>query len=215
MMLERLYYAVLTRSLIELRDNPERLERLFYSFGLDQTEVRSIREWFLAAQPSVNQAYPRHGVSKFPGVFIVLEEEKEQQKFLDDSGGIFSLEEAEASNLLELAGVEVKSSIYQFVHHLLIVADNPDKCLYLYQIIRYFLTRQRDELENLGLLHSQFSGGDAAPNPDYLPETFFVRRLTIRALAQVQAYNEAERYAPLSSNFTTTVAVTPDPVFGG
>ena len=209
MMLERLYYTVLVQGFAELKANPLRLERFFASLGLEQTEVRSIRDWFTAAAPSVNQAYPRHGVSKFPGVFIVLEEESEQQKFLDDSAGFLSLAEAEEADALEMTGVEIKSSIYQYKHHLLIVADNPDKCLYLYHIVRYIMTRQRDELERHGVLYSQFSGGDATPDPDYLPETFFVRHLSIRALAQAQVLDESELFAPINSLYTVNVTAVP------
>lgn len=198
MMLERLYFAVLRQGLDELRANPLRVERFFASMGLARDEVRSIRTWFETANPSVNQAYPRHGASRFPGVFIVLDEETEQQKFLNDSGGFITEEEALLAQYPELVGNEVKTSIYQYRHHLLVVADNPDKCLYLYHIVRYILTRQRDELERLGVLHSQFSGADAVPDPNYLPETFFVRRLSIRALAQAQVVSEAERFLPLS-----------------
>lgn len=200
MMLERLYFSAISQGLAELRANPLRLERFFAALGLSQTEVRSIRAWFEAAEPSVNQAYPRHGISKIPGVFIVLDEEGEQQKYLDDSAGYLSAEEAVEGGFAELAGVEIKSSIYQYKHHILIVTDNPDKCLYLYHIVRYILTKQRDELERHGLLYTQFSGGDASPDPDYLPETFFIRRLTIRAMAQAQVIDEldGEPFAPIS-----------------
>lgn len=199
MMIERLYFTVLQQGFAELRANPLRIERFFLSLGLSRDEVRSIRAWFESANPSVNQAYPRHGASRFPGVFIVLEEENEQQKFLNDSAGFLTPEEAFEDNLPELVGVEIKSSIYHYKHHLLVVADNPDKCLYLYHITRYVLTRQRDELERYGLLYSQFSGADAAPDPNYLPETFFVRRLTVRCLAQAQVVNETERFMPISA----------------
>jgi hypothetical protein len=199
MMIERLYFTVLKQGFAELRANPLRIERFFSSLGLSKDEVRSIRAWFEASDPSVNQAYPRHGASRFPGVFIVLEEENEQQKFLNDSAGFLTPEEVFAENIPELVGMEIKSSIYQYKHHLLIVADNPDKCLYLYHITRYVLTRQRDELERYGLLYSQFSGADAAPDPNYLPETFFVRRLTVRAMAQAQVVNESERFMPISA----------------
>lgn len=211
MMLERLYFSAISQGLAELRANPLRIEKFFASLGLAQTEIRSIRTWFEVAEPSVNQAYPRHGISKFPGIFIVLDEEGEQQKFLDDSAGFLTSDEAEAMGALELAGVEIKSSLYQYKHHLLIVADNPDKCLYLYHIVRYILTKQRDELERHGLLYSQFSGGDAAPDPDYLPETFFVRRLTIKAMAQAQVMHEldGESFAPINL-ITSSVTLIED-----
>ena len=211
MMIERLYFTAVEQGFRVLRANPTRIERFFAAQGLSQTEIRSIRDWFEAASPSVNQAYPRHGVSKLPGVFIVLDEEGEQQKFLDDSAGYLSMEEAMLDGMPELAGVEIKSSLYQYKHHLLIVADNPDKCLYLYHIVRYILTKQRDELERHGLLFSQFSGGDAAPDPDYLPETFFVRRLTIKAMAQAQVLGETdgEPFPPITE-FSLSVGT-----FGG
>ena len=199
MMIERLYFTTLVRGMSELRANPLRLERFFLSQGLELSEVRSIREWFDAAQPSVNQAFPRHGVSRFPGVFIVLDEESEQQKFLDDSAGNLTMSEALDLGYADLVGVDVKSSIYQYKHHLLIVADNPDKCLYLYHIVRYLMMRHRDELERGGLLYTHYSGSDAYPDADYLPETFFVRRFSIRALAQSQAYNESARLGLVSS----------------
>jgi hypothetical protein len=199
MMIERLYFTALTEGFAQLRLNPLRLEHFFLTLGLSREEVRSIRSWFEAANPSVNQAYPRHGSSRFPGVFIVLDEEVEQQKFLDDSGGLITTDEAFLDQVPELVGYEIKTSVYQYKHHLLIVADNPDKCLYLYQIVRYVLTRQRDNLERQGILHSQFSGADAAPDPNYLPETFFVRRLSIRALAQAQVVSEDERLLPLTA----------------
>jgi hypothetical protein len=199
MMIERLYFNVLSQGFAQLRLHPLRIERFFLAQGLLRDEVRSIRAWFEAANPSVNQAYPRHGASRFPGVFIVLDEEQEQQKFLNDSAGVLGPDNLDVITYPELLGMEVKSSIYQYKHHLLVVADNPDKCLYLYHLSRYILTRYRDDLEANGILFSQFSGADAAPDPNYLPETFFVRRLTIRAMAAAHVVNEDERFLPLTA----------------
>lgn len=204
MMLERLFFRVIQQGFEELRANPHRLERFLQLLGLTMTEIRSIRAWFETSNPSVNQAYPRHGASRFPGVFIVLEGEDEEQKFLDDSGGFISEDEAVYIGQPELANVQIRTSLFRYHHHILVVADNPDKCLYLYHITRYILSKQRDELERHGVLHFVMTAADALPDPNYLPETFFIRRLSTKVLAQAQVYDEGASFAPISQ-----VSVTP------
>jgi hypothetical protein len=194
MMLERAYYTTIAQGFQDIRDRPQLLEHFFLSMGLAREEVRSIRNWFISAEPSVNHAFPRHGASKFPGVFIVLESEDERQKVLDDFGGLVSFDDAIAENYPELGGAEIRTSFYEYRFNLFIVADNPDKCLYLFQLVRYILTAQHKELQKFGVLVSNITGSDLAPNPEYLPETFFIRRMIVKITAQAPVYEPPPRF---------------------
>lgn len=191
-MIERSIYTALTTGIAWLAAKPRRVYTLFKRLGLSDTEAAGVQTWFTAHVPNVIHSYPRIGETKFPAICIVLGDESESTKFLDDSGGIINAEDAETLGSLGLVGAEITTSISSFEYHLLVIANEPDMTIYLYQIVRNILMQQRAFLKSdAGLLDQAMSGADLVPDPRYMPDHLFVRRLTLKCLAETPFIGEA------------------------
>ena len=63
---------------------------------------------------------------------------------------------------------------------ILIYAQHPDICVAHYRIARYVLNVGRKYLINHNLQDPQLSGAELAPDPRYIPDQLYVRRLTLQ-----------------------------------
>jgi hypothetical protein len=177
-MLERLIYTVLQDSIATYVRDRDLIERLFIQRGLDAAEAQKIRDLFQRLPPDVIHNYPRED-SRFPLFAIVLGDEAETTKFLDDSGGLLTEEEAVALNEAGLAGSIVRTSIYTPEFHIYTVTDAPDTTIYYYHILKNILSIRRGFFKAHGVLDTRFGGTDLVPELRYLPAYLFFRRLTM------------------------------------
>lgn len=197
-MLERLIYRILDAGRAHVNDNPDFIVEYFCDQGLSETEARSIRDYWLrqtrfyrrtldnegyesVTGVNIVHQYPRNSEQpQFPCWAIVLEREREggdRERFLGDEIDDV-LDEGEG--LLSFNG-----SIEEKQYAIYVYAENPDVCIYYYELLTFFLKRARDvfkETEEDGggrVLDTAFSGNDMGPDPRFQPEYLFVRRFGI------------------------------------
>lgn len=189
-MIERLIFTALTNGITDLQSNLPKLERFFVErHCLSTTEVARIKQYFRDKPPDVIHNYPRKDAT-FPLYCVVLGNENESTKFLDDTAGFLSAEEALLLEEAGLTGTEIKTSIYTHTHHVMVYTEHPDVTIWYYELAKYFLVRQRDFFKDQGLLDTLFSGQDMAPNAGYAPEWLFVRRLTMSSQSELAVFDD-------------------------
>lgn len=193
-MLERTIFDVLAAGREEATVNSEFLVQFFCSIGLSEAEAEEIRT-FWDSRTIANQAdpdspfkgvdiihqYPRGPNPVFPCWSIVLMNEAEgsdkTDRFLGDEGDDVFDDDGNFEGACT-------SSIWKSTYAVYVYAQNPDLCIYYYELARFFLTRGRQFLKSESggrVLDTAFSGADMAPDPRYDPENMFVRRFMIEA----------------------------------
>lgn len=222
MMLERLIYRILDAGRQHINDNPDFIVEYFCDQGLSENEARSIRDYWLRQNRffrrtldnenfesvggvNIVHQYPRNSEQpQFPCWAIVLENEREggdKERFLgDEIDDVFDDEEG----LLSFGG-----SIEQKQYAIYVYAENPDVCIYYYELLTFFMKRARDvfkETEDDGggrVLDTHFSGNDMGPDPRYQPEYMFIRRLGIemKVLEAIRKSAQEERGSRLGGAF--------------
>lgn len=177
-MIERLIFTALEQAIVAVNSDPQAIVRFFRSRGLTDVEADKIKETWQKDPPTVIHNYPRSD-SSFPLFAVVLGNEYEAIKALDDFGGFIDAETAELLQNAALQGTVLNSSIYDHQHHVMVYTEHPDVTIYYYQLAKFFLTRERDFFKENGLLDMALSGNDMKPDPGYAPEWLFVRKLTM------------------------------------
>jgi hypothetical protein len=192
-MLERIIFTALKEGIAELVADPGEVKRLFAKLkGLSKAEADKIADFLRRLPPDVIHNYPRED-STFPLYAIVLDDESETQKFLDDFGSVVDDEEAALFGDAALEGAFKRTSIFTSKYNIWVVAqESPDIAIAYYQIAKYILGRKRSFFKELGILDTHFAGGDVAPNMNYLPAYLFVRRLTMTCQFEEPVFEEPE-----------------------
>jgi len=189
---ERLIFAALIAGIKLLQSDLKKLEVFFIEhLCLTQAEATKARTYFTNNPPAVVHNYPRQD-STFPLYAVVLGNEKQMTKFLDDTAGFVSIEEAVLLQQMVAEGTEIKSSIYEHQHHIVTYTEHPDVTIWYYEIAKYILTRELDTFKAQGLLDIGWSGQDMSPDSGYAPEWLFVRRLTMSSQREQQVYDERQ-----------------------
>lgn len=151
-----------------------------------QEEALEVQEAFVERPPSVIIQYPRED-SQFPLWAIILGNEHESQRVLDDFSGF-------ATNVPPRLGVSesaiVRSAVWEHSYDIWTVTDNPDLTAAYYQIAKMLVMRQRDALRALGVLTSDMQGRDLRPDETYLPAWLFARTLVFSGAKQQKAFDE-------------------------
>lgn len=198
MMIERLIYSILHGGVADLIENPDDFHTLFQHVGgLAEEEIEVIREYFTTNPPSVIHNYPRQNVT-FPLYAIVLKEERDTMRFLDESGGVLDVEDAEELYGDEsYAGREHLVSIFRHSFLILTMTKHPDVALYYYYIAKLLLSRARNVLVDNGCFGIEMGGADLRPDPAYGPEHIFVRGLQISVQRPFAALLPATTPRPL------------------
>jgi hypothetical protein len=188
-MIERLIYTALQDGITELKNDPQRLE-LFFSrrAELSDAEIASIKTKFLAKPPEIIHNYPRSD-SPFPVFAIVLGNEDESQKFLDDFGGVVGSDELEGLSG-DFLGSEERSSIYRHTYNVLIYTENADVTMWYYELVKYFMVRKRKFFKSKGVLTSRFGGTDLKPDGGLVPEFLFVRQFSMSCQSELTIYDD-------------------------
>lgn len=186
-MIERILFQAIQNGIDAYTANPVDIEQLFTnaelpnpSFGLSLAEAQKIRAYWENTDdvqhhgaPQVQHGYP-HGDSNFPGYFITLVSENEETHFLGDETGQL-LDDPGAANY----GAPIQGSIWKHQFTILVIAQHPDITLYYYQLLKSILVGQDGFLKGCGLIHLHYSGGDLAPDKNWMPAGFYARRFTV------------------------------------
>jgi len=170
-MIERYLYAALQSGLAEIKSNNSILEDLFSDlYELIPTEVAGIKTWFNAQTPKVIHNYSRMD-QEMPIYSIVLDSESEDESVIGDSAGI--IEDPDDPNF----GADCDTAIWKHQYSIMCISEHPDVTLYMYEIAKSILLAALPQLVDVGLFEGSLSGQDLAPDPRYVPEHLFVRRL--------------------------------------
>jgi hypothetical protein len=169
-MIERFLYTTLKDGIQAMLDDLAILDDLFVDlYELEQSEVDKIKEVFTEDPPGVIHSYARTETS-IPVFSIVLESENESEHFLGDDAGM--IDDPEDPDF----GADCKSTIWDHKYQILCYTEHPDLTLYYYEMAKsIFLTA---DLSSYGLFMTHLSGADLMPDPRYIPEHLFVRRLS-------------------------------------
>jgi len=185
--IERIIYQAIQNGIDLFTAQPSRIEDLFTNaainnptFDVEAAEAARIRAYWentadLANQgPAVVQhGYP-HADSEFPGFFITLTSENEDTQFMGREVGQFLDDTSDPDY-----GSPILGSIWKHQYTVLVITQHIDFTLYYYQMLKSFFIAQDQFLKSCGLLHLSYSGGDLAPDKNWVPSGFFVRRFTV------------------------------------
>lgn len=146
--------------------------RRFFSWFFDNTtqgnkDLDSFLGSFIKRPPQAQLGYARSGAD-LPVWAIVLSDEEETEAFLGDFIG-----EDGVSNDYEGAFFEAVYTVFTYAEH-------PDMAQIYYQLSKAIVTAGRGFLLSCGALEISLSGGELAPDVNYMPENMFVRALRVR-----------------------------------
>lgn len=199
-MIERLIYTAmrtgLTRTLAEPRFLRRHLQHSYGPRGVTDAEIDKLLTAFKVVfgdakhkRPIIHQ-YARTGM-RFPLWAIVLGAEEDSQLYLGGLTG--EVEYPKGAEKAEPdAGVRVFGASQSHTFHVFAYADHPDLALLMYYASRLFIRRAMMAFVRAELSAVRLSGGDLAPDLEFLPEGLFVRRLTIQCSSQEEAIGDLD-----------------------
>ena len=191
-MIERLIIRALRKGIDDLLAEPGRIATFFRcTLDLTEEEAEKVVELFASRTPTVQFQYPRKD-PVFPLYAVVLAGEEEiSPRALDDFGGFTDMVDPTAVSL-GLIGDDyiVRTSIFRGTYHVITYSEHPDLTLYLYELAKHILIRERDYFKENGALDTALSGRDMGPDAKYGPEWVFVRRLEFQMSRQFNVYDD-------------------------
>lgn len=171
-MIQRFIYNVLNDGVSQVTEDPTIIEQLFDEvYGLSETEIEAIKTHWQAKPPTVKHGYAPRDV-EVPVYSIILENETEALTYLGNEAG--QIEDPEHPDFR----ADIKSSIWQHNYGILIYTEHPDVTSYYYEIAKSILLAGNAYFTEQGLFEIDVSGADLAPDPRYIPEHLFARRIT-------------------------------------
>lgn len=188
-MFERALAQILKDHVPEFLADEPRVRAFFEGhMRLAEAEIDAIIAYFDAHPIDVIHEYPRNVDSGFPLIAVVLGNERETQNYTGDFAGMLTAEEAEELGDPTLVGADITGAVWTHTVHLWVCVDqNPDMCLFLYQIVKYVMSAARirahdEDADRVTLIDSSLtnvtlSGTTLSPNEQYLPANIFVRIL--------------------------------------
>ncbi len=118
---------------------------------------------------------------------IILGNEAESEHFLNnDAPQITDPEDPDF-------GADVKSTVWDHSYHILVYAEHPDVTSYYYAIAKSIILSSFGFFEDRGLFDIRLSGQDLAPDPRYMPEHAFARRLVFTCDRQFRQVDRASK----------------------
>lgn len=174
--IERLLVALLRAEVERFRTEPELLRKFFaHMFDplIGETEREEFVTNFTRLPPEVVLGYPRTS-TQFPCFAVILQEDAEDQNFIGDFVGETEDDEEDAIDYMEYAGVLCTNSYGIYIY-----AQHPDVCLYLYYFAKMIVFGAKPLFLANGMTDVSISGGEVAPDEQYLPDNMFMRTLTV------------------------------------
>jgi len=173
-MIQRAIYNALKLGFEGLAAEPEALEDIFgeRGYGLAATEIEAIKTVLDSDPVNITHGYARSD-QKFPLVAIILASDDDDEHWLGDVAG--QIDDEEDPDF----GADLLSSTWKHVFDLLIYAEHPDVTLYVYEIVKSIILTSEPQFADAGVFFRHLSGRDLAPDPRYVPEHLFVRKLAL------------------------------------
>lgn len=168
LMVERILKRLLEAAIKTLKDNPKEANRFFghfFDISVGSAERDQFVQAFLREPPRVVLGYARSG-AELPCYSIVMTSEEEAESFLGDYVG----EDDEYEYLG--ADFDATYAIYTYASH-------PDMAQVLYQLSKAIVHAGKGLLFSEGALSVAISGGELAPDENYMPENMYVRILRV------------------------------------
>jgi hypothetical protein len=170
----RVIFHILTEGFELLREDEATVDRIFRRYSFEEREA--IKTNLRDAPPSVIHGYARKG-SKAPLISIVTNDDKTEQSYLGDFMGIeepdYFGQDPRGSEKVLVSGSRVQTGL-----EIWIFTEHPDVLFYHYALTWVLLHASRIVLETLGLTPGEMAGGDVAPDPRFMPDFIYVRRIT-------------------------------------
>lgn len=212
---EVIFYEILTAEIESLVQDQKKRERYFAKL-FDPIRGKEMRTMFAAAfvknPPVIVYGYPRLTQDQ-PCIAITLEEEHEDKQVLGNYIGE-TLENEKEADGKDADTADYVGSIWQNTFGLIVCTENPLYCTALYVVLKAILVGASATIEKAGFMEPTFSGGELAPNSEYLPENLFCRVLHVqgKSVFSVPVYGRDSARARVSIHVDD---VTVDGVRGG
>lgn len=171
---ERILKELLNQTTGDLVADPTEARRFFdawFDTTLTTKELDSFVNYFIKSPPLAQLGYARLGAD-LPILAIVLTDENEDTPLLGDYVG--GSEDGSE-------GLEHTGTIFDATYTIFVYAENPDACAILYQYTKAVVHAGKTFLFSCGVIEASLSGGELAPDENYMPENMFVRALRVKA----------------------------------
>lgn len=191
-MVERLLHTIISAGLAYFTADARRLEEyLTRELHLGAEEAGHIRTYFeLDPETSDQAGGPPHIIHSFPrasGPFpcyaIILVSDSIKQKYLGDDLGEgddeATLDEDDQTDLDGDEGVAIGHAIDYRYDLNTYVFDLPVVCVAYYHLLRHIILGNIPAFHAAGLQNVEFTGNDLLPDPRYMPDNLWIRRLGI------------------------------------
>lgn len=188
-MIQRILYDVLKRGIELVNEQPEILEDLFEeNYSLTRAEVDGIKQFFREQTPNVIHGWARSD-SEFPLYAIVLVRESEAQHVMgDDAGQVEALDDPDF-------GADCYTAIWEHHYDVMCFAEHPDSVQYMYEVAKSAFFAAESTFLSEGLFETHLDGGDVAPDPRYVPEHLFLRRLSFSCQREFLRTDKRSKFA--------------------
>ena len=174
-LVERLLLTLLRGEFDRLTADKDLARRFFFPFfgpTAPEGELDAFLTSFHRSPPTVALGYPRMD-GRFPAINITLESESPEEEVLSHFVGE-TLEDEDANSASHFLGLIMEQSF-----RVSVFAEHPDVTLYLYHACKMILLGGIKALITSGLNDVSFSGSELAPGEMYLPDSMFVRTLSV------------------------------------
>jgi hypothetical protein len=164
---ELIYRSLLQQGILWLKQNLLRIDNMMSGYSL--ADIASIRSYIQTHDITIVQGWPREN-TPFPCIAIILMQEGETP-YIDEAIGMVDDETQ--------SGI-ISGRLWNAEHLLMVVSDNADLTVTLYQLLKLTLQRFNESL-NEYLHEIAFDGGDIQPQLNFLPDHLYTRGMSIRA----------------------------------
>ena len=178
-MIQRFIFDALQDGVEQISSDLTILDQLFREvYDLSDTELDAIKTFWANEGDDDKRGPPKviHGYAprdvKIPVYAIVLESETESLTWLNNDSG-----QVEDPNDPDF-GADIKGSIWNHRYGIHIYHEHPDVTTYIYEIAKSILLASFEFFNDQGMFDIDVSGADMVPDPRYIPEHFFGRKLT-------------------------------------
>lgn len=186
-MINRYIKTVLENGITKIKEDPTILDELFrYNYALGIEETNSCKEYFASKGFTVVNGYPRSD-SKFPLVAITLLGDSESEYFLNNDAS--TMEDVPE----EFLGMDLKTTIWDYMYQLFIYTEHPDITAYYYEIVKSILLANVSTFIDLECFNISLSGSELMPDLRYLPEHLFSRQLTFKCSSEFIRFDKESK----------------------
>lgn len=140
---------------------------------LTAAELTKAKAFWTSHPPTVVQSFARFGDTPFPIVALTLAADGTTQDFLGQ-GDMALLDDDDFTIGSEFRSLDT-ATFTIFVY-----AEHPDVVVWYYKVIKRILKMGFLRMVNAGLHDPTMDGADVQPDPRYIPENVFIRRVSLK-----------------------------------